>query len=194
MSVLLPERYLWWLSYSVRHYLLSLPCSSLLSPYYQCLFCWYFCSLYKAISAFPVVYPKFFHPLPIIQFQSPFIFLTFVTAASNFWYQNVYYIPESAVTNYCILCCLEQWNLLSNSFGNQKSKISFIEPKSRSCKGLIVPLALSIHSLPLQASSGCWHFLTCGCIITPASASIIILPVPIYLISLFIPLTRLYFT
>lgn len=131
---------------------------------------------------------------PIIQFQSPFIFLTFVTAASNFWYQNVYYIPESAVTNYCILCCLEQWNLLSNSFGNQKSKISFIEPKSRSCKGLIVPLALSIHSLPLQASSGCWHFLTCGCIITPASASIIILPVPIYLISLFIPLTRLYFT
>lgn len=145
-------------------------------------------------QCFPVVYPKFFRPLPIIQFQSPFIFLAFVTAASNFWYQNVYYFPESAVTNYCILCCLEQWNLLSNSFGNQKSKISFIEPKSKSCKGLTALLALSIRSLPPQASGGCWHFLTCSCIITPDSASIIILPVSVYPISLFIPLTRLYFT
>lgn len=174
--------------------LLSLLCSSLLSPYYLCLLCWYFYSLYKAINFFPVVYPKFFCPLSIIQFQSPFIFLAFVIAASNSWYQNVYYFPESAVTNYCKLGGLEQWNLLSNSFGNQKSKISFTEPKSRSCKGHIAPLALTIHSLPLQASGSCWHFLIYGCIITPASASIIILPVSVCLISPFIPLRRLHFT
>lgn len=92
---------------------------------------------------------KFFHPLPIIQFQSPFIFLAFVIAASKCWY----YFPESAVTNYRKLGDLEQWKFLVSQFWRPEVQNQFYWAKIKVLHGLHCP---SSAEYPFLAASVFW--------------------------------------